>query len=271
MEFGSFTIFQFNGKDCFLHAADDRFTLLSFCEIPSDLHQGLKPGRKLDITSGNHQITESNLSAGMYRVASTDSIYFRLAEFEDDEAVAASTKIFILESRDGKKGIMFEHGVRPVIVPYLKEGREVEIGDDGRFKFLGVDNRKPGTYLTLSWVGIEGALTAPGELIIVSQAELAPELHGQLYPGHQILITDKGEIRKTDAERHRHTQILAGIAALEGSGDNTLPAYAQHKLQRLRVELRGHEPHDPSAVTAEHKRANSSLDRKDFKLFKGCE
>ena len=48
MEFGQFEIFQFNGKDCFIKAPDERFTLLSFCEIPDGMHRYLKPGKKLE-------------------------------------------------------------------------------------------------------------------------------------------------------------------------------------------------------------------------------
>ena len=270
MEFGKFTIFQWNGKDLFLHAADDRFTLLSYCEITSELHEHLKPGRGLEIVPESKEIpVQHNNPPDVYKITAVSAINFRLMEFEDDEAISAVTKVFILQSEDGQSGFMFQHNIRPAVAPHVTAGKEVEISIDGKFKILGLDARKPGTYLTLSWSANEGALTAPGELITVSQKELTPEMLGQLYPGHQVEITNSGQIRKTAAERQRHTQILAQIAGLEASG--TLPLYAQHKLEQLRIELRGHEPYDPSAVTAEQKRANNSVVQKDFKLNKARE
>jgi len=260
METGTFTIFQFNGKDLFLHAKDDRFTLLSFCEIPSDLHKHLDQGRGLEIISGSGEsFCVQSPPPGMYKITRVDEIKFNLAEFHDEDAMSRSSKIFVLESAAGAKGLVFQHEVPPIILPYLQPDREVEIGEDSKFKFTGIDARDPGEYLTLSWSGSAGVLVAPGKLIVIQKPELSPELRGSLYPGHHIEITKDGVIRETAAERQRHTQIIATIAGLEAAGEENLPLYALHKLKQLRIELAGHEPVDPTAITSEQKRANTSM------------
>lgn len=57
MKSGLFTVFQYNGKDLFLQAPDESFTVLSFSELPHEVREQLcvdreqgNAGRQVEIT-----------------------------------------------------------------------------------------------------------------------------------------------------------------------------------------------------------------------------
>jgi hypothetical protein len=136
MEFGQFEIFQFNGKDCFIKDPDERFTLLSFCEIPDGMHRYLKPGKKLEI------IRENAPTAGTYVVKDINMIGFYLSETEDETARTGLLREYVLESAENRKTV-FEYEVRPSTILPLKLGQEVLIGNDGLFKSVEKEAPKP--------------------------------------------------------------------------------------------------------------------------------
>jgi len=49
MEWGTFTIFQWNGKDLFLQAKDGSFVVLSHQELPGQFHEHIVVGRQIEI------------------------------------------------------------------------------------------------------------------------------------------------------------------------------------------------------------------------------
>ena len=83
-----------------------------------------------------------------------------------------------------------------------------------------------------------------------------------------ILLPEEMEANRI--RRLRVADLLAAIASIEAGGDN-LPAYAKAKLTMLRAELCSLIPVDPTAVTLEQQRANSSIEMADFKVGGGRE
>jgi hypothetical protein len=137
----------------------------------------------------------------------------------------------------------------------------VKIDEAGDIVIRGAAIRKPGLYTCLSWSGHDGGFeSSDGDFIIVKAHELHPEFHSHVSVGRQIEIKSGGEIRATVADPLRHANIMRDIAALEAVPEKELSHRWREKLKTLRVELREFEPEDPTAVTLEAKRANSSVE-----------
>jgi hypothetical protein len=143
MEFGKFTIFQFNGKDLFAKNAAGEFTVFTFCEIPSDLHKYLKPGKRLEI------VREAAPDAGTYKVKDINFIGFHLSASEEDPGSSGVIREFVLESKESRK-MFLEYQIRPAtVVQHLKLDQEVSIDNAGLFripelvvKLQGSENRR---------------------------------------------------------------------------------------------------------------------------------
>jgi len=262
MEAGRFVIHNFNGKDLFLTTLDEesRFALMSWCEIPAGMHQYLVAGRHLEITRGNNRgAPVSCVAAGNYIFRYADTVVFTLGEFEGESALSWTWKEYVIESESGITALP-EYNIPHALRPYLKNGRKVEIGEDGSFKIPGLSARKPGIYTVMSWSGHDGLLeTSKGDFALVSSRELSPELHGCLVPGRQVEINADGLVVRTLDDKWRHASVLAEIAALESVKENAHIDYATKRLTELRLELSDFEPADPTAITLEQKRANASI------------
>lgn len=62
MEFGTFTIFQWNGKDLFLKTKEDFFTVLSHQELPAEAFPLIQVGRQVTLRDNGGGWTEIKIT-----------------------------------------------------------------------------------------------------------------------------------------------------------------------------------------------------------------
>ena len=148
---------------------------------------------------------------------------------------------------------------------------------------------KAGLYKVFQWNGKDLFLqsaAAEDEFVVLSFDEIAHESRERLCQDKErgfhdrevMLMEDRKmafillpeEMEANRIRRLRVADLLAAIAGIEAGGDN-LPAYAKAKLTMLRAELCSLIPVDPTAVTLEQQRANSSIEMVDFKVGGGRE
>jgi len=136
VEFGSYDVFQFNGKDLFVQNDKGEFRVLSFCEIPSELHKHLHAGKKLEISK------EEAPQTGTYIVKDINLIGFHLG-CEDLSSHVGLLREYVLESAESRKTV-YEYQIRPSsVVQQLKLGVEVTIDGAGLYKIPEKEAAKP--------------------------------------------------------------------------------------------------------------------------------
>ena len=150
---------------------------------------------------------------------------------------------------------------------------------------------KAGLYKVFQWNGKDLFLQSPkveDEFVVLSFNEIAHEARERLckdrdqgFHDRQVMLMENNqmafillpeEIEANRIRRLRVADLLAGIAAIEASGDEkNMPAYIKARLTMMRAEMCSLVPIDPTAITLEQQRANESVESPDFKVDSGRE
>jgi hypothetical protein len=198
MKSGVFTILQWDDADCFLQTSAKHPAVLPLKAIPLEIRKHLKERRQLEIIRENDRDGfVCYLTAGIYTIANVDTVKATLLEFENEAVLGWEWKEYVIES-ESEGTILPEYNIPHALRPYLKNGRKVEIGEDGSITIPGLSARKPAIYTVMSWSGHDGLLETPkGDFALVYLRKLSPELHGYLAPGRQVEINVAGIVVRT--------------------------------------------------------------------------